>query len=614
MNGNDDELQHSILNWIGLNQIDRLQPTYSTFSCRSELVGGGQQQQQQQQQQQPTRILILDFGMKHSIVRSLLQQQKHNGIVVDVVPYDTNLVKEMKRKRYHALIISNGPGNPSIHQAIILHFRQTLIHPADGKKSPFFHLPVLGICLGFQLLALALNHDEMNHRPITSLHKLSFGHRGFNHPVIVTGKNTNEGYMTSQNHGYSVHLSSQPQKMNVSSSPCWAPWFTNVHDNTHAGFYFIKRPILAVQFHPEGGGGPWDTKQLIFESFVTLANEYHLILNHDDGEGTTDTAKTMNASTSGTNDPLSILTTWPPQRKLPRRRPQQIVSTVSDHPTNIKTVLVLGSGGIVIGQAGEFDYAGTQCLKTLRQNGIRTILVNPNVASSQTMTNLADVVYFAPLEVDSVEDILNQHTEIDGILLSFGGQTALNVGFMLHTAGILRKNNVQILGTPMSGIAMTEDRKLFKKLLEKVNEKAAPSVVVTTLEACLKSANQIGYPVLIRRAYALGGLGSAFAKNKNELIQIFAVATSTNDPNNQPAQIIIDKSLLGWKEIEYDVMRDQFGNTIVICNMENLDPVGVHTGESIVVAPSQTLDDHAYQTLRTASIQIANEIGIIGEW
>jgi carbamoyl-phosphate synthase small subunit len=606
-----------------INHVQTLRPTFSRWSCSPASMSSMSSMSSLHQ----TRILVVDLGMKHSIVRSLLNQ----NLLVQVVPYTSNLKQEMLNKKYHGLVISNGPGDPTKQTALIQQLRDVLINVS--LDDPFYNLPVLGICLGFQLLALALNNDINNNNLqevnvngelleesmsmhstmsmlTTRITKLKFGHRGFNHPVVavvpfmpLNGQDRKEGYITSQNHGYSVelgiHKGEEEEAMASSSSSSsslldaeWIPWFTNLHDNSSAGMHARNRPIMAVQFHPEGGGGPWDTKDLIFGTFQKLATAFHF--------------------RPGSN-PLPVLSSWPPQRKSETEKTTPNLN-LNLNLDNIRTVVVLGSGGIMIGQAGEFDYAGTQCLKTLRMRGIRTILINPNVASSQTMAGIADVVHFVPLEPDSVEEVLMHHEDIDGILLSFGGQTALNVGLELHDRGVLEKRQIRVLGTSIEGIAMTEDRQLFKDMLERVgNVQTATSTVVTTLQTALKSATQIGYPVLVRRAFALGGLGSAFANNATELERVFRLATVTSDPNGKSAQVILDKSLRGWKEIEYDVMRDQFGNTIVVCNMENLDPVGVHTGESIVVAPSQTLDDHTYQILRTASLNIANEIGIVGE-
>ena len=544
-----------------------LQPRFSAFSCISKLFNSKSMSKSKSTWSR-TRILVLDFGVKHSIIRSLL---KYN-VDVAVVPFDTNLREEMLRNPYHGLVLSNGPGDPTRHHKSIAHIRDVLV--TASKNDQFFHLPVLGICLGFQLLSLALNENKNETLPIATIRKLSFGHRGFNHPVMVHSSNTANtktnnskiGYLTSQNHGYSVQFSNQINNQ----KNYFKQWFVNLHDGTSAGMYFKNRPLMAVQFHPEGGGGPHDTKQIIFKKFIGLAKKY-----------STSTRSTRKTETHKDKNPIPELTSslasssepWPPFRL----ENNFTAPSYSKH----QTILILGSGGIMIGQAGEFDYAGSQALKTLRARGIQTILVNPNVASSQTSKGLADIVYFVPLEPDSVEQVLLKHPEITGILLSFGGQTALNVGLVLDANNILQQHNVAILGTPITGIEITEDRNLFKEMLNTINEKAAPSIVVTTLKHGLVSANKIGYPVLIRRAFALGGLGSSFANNATEFEQLFILATTTNDPNGKPAQIIIDKSLLGWKEIEFDVMRDRYGNVIVICTIENLDPVGVHTGESI---------------------------------
>ena len=265
----------------------------------------------------------------------------------------------------------------------------------------------------------------------------------------------------------------------------------------------------------------------------------------------------------------------------------------------------LAKPGSLIIQAAKF-------LKALQTLNIETILVNPNVASIQTLSGMANETIFAPLSVDSVSKVLND-TMPDGILLSFGGQTALNVGIELHQRGILESLGVKVLGTSIDSIQITEDRGKFKQFLENINEPLADSKTTSDLGEVIKFGRNVGFPVLIRRAFALGGFGSGFAENEKDLYAIAEKAMSRDDPGGMKAQIIIDKSLRGWKEVEYEVVRDFYGNVFVVCNMENFDPLGVHTGDSIVVTPSQTLNDHEYQALRRAAIKIASEIRIIGE-
>ena len=273
---------------------------------------------------------------------------------------------------------------------------------------------------------------------------------------------------------------------------------------------------------------------------------------------------------------------------------------------DIKKVLLLGSGALKIGEAGEFDYSGSQALKALREEGIETILINPNIATVQTSEGVADHIYFLPVQPYFVERVIEKERP-DGVLLSFGGQTALNCGVALEQSGVFAKYGVQVLGTPVTAIMKTEDRERFVEELDKINVNTIKSEACEDIAGARKAASDLGYPVIIRAAYALGGLGSGFADNEDELNKLCEKAFSFSP------QVLVEKSLKGWKEIEYEVVRDQYDNCITVCNMENFDPLGIHTGESIVVAPSQTLTNHEYHKLRALSIKIIRHIGIIGE-
>jgi carbamoyl-phosphate synthase large subunit len=273
---------------------------------------------------------------------------------------------------------------------------------------------------------------------------------------------------------------------------------------------------------------------------------------------------------------------------------------------NIKKVLLLGSGALKIGEAGEFDYSGSQALKALREEGIETVLINPNIATVQTSEGVADQIYFLPVQPYFVERVIQKENP-DGILLSFGGQTALNCGVELYRQGILEKYNVKVLGTPVQAIMDTEDRELFVEKLDEINVKTIKSEACENIEQTRKAAAELGYPVIIRAAYALGGLGSGFADNEEELNKLAEKAFSFSP------QVLVEKSLKGWKEIEYEVVRDRYDNCITVCNMENFDPLGIHTGESIVIAPSQTLSNSEYHKLRALAIKIIRHIGIVGE-
>ena len=272
----------------------------------------------------------------------------------------------------------------------------------------------------------------------------------------------------------------------------------------------------------------------------------------------------------------------------------------------IKKVLLLGSGALKIGEAGEFDYSGSQALKAMKEEGITTVLINPNIATVQTSDGFADKIYFLPVTADFVEKVIAKERP-DGILLAFGGQTALNCGVELYRKGILEKYNVKVLGTPVQAIMDTEDRELFVKKLDEINVKTIKSEAVESVEDAKKAASELGYPVIVRAAYALGGLGSGFCDNEQELEALTEKALSFSP------QVLVEKSLKGWKEVEYEVVRDRFDNCITVCNMENFDPLGIHTGESIVVAPSQTLTNEDYHYLRKLAIKIIRHIGIVGE-
>ncbi len=273
---------------------------------------------------------------------------------------------------------------------------------------------------------------------------------------------------------------------------------------------------------------------------------------------------------------------------------------------NIKKVLLLGSGALKIGEAGEFDYSGSQALKALREEGIKTVLINPNIATVQTSEGVADQIYFLPVQPCFVERVI-QKERPDGILLSFGGQTALNCGVELYRSGVLEKYGVKVLGTPVQAIMDTEDRELFVEKLDEIDVKTIKSEACENIEQARTAAATLGYPVIIRAAYALGGLGSGFADNEEEL-NVLAEKAFSFSP-----QVLVEKSLKGWKEIEYEVVRDRYDNCITVCNMENFDPLGIHTGESIVIAPSQTLNNSEYHKLRALAIKIIRHIGIVGE-
>uniref|UniRef100_A0A672I717 Carbamoyl-phosphate synthetase 2, aspartate transcarbamylase, and dihydroorotase n=1 Tax=Salarias fasciatus TaxID=181472 RepID=A0A672I717_SALFA len=407
--------------------------------------------------------------------------------------------------------------------------------------------PVFGICLGHQLLALLIG---------AKTYKMKYGNRGHNQPCLHHG--TGRCFITSQNHGFAVDAGTLP--------PDWSVLFTNANDQTNEGIVHQSKPLFSVQFHPEHMAGPTDLVGL-FDVFLDTVRE------HRDG--------TLTQSSEFLPPPSAQV-----------RRPRK--------------VLILGSGGLSIGQAGEFDYSGSQAIKALKEENIQTVLINPNIATVQTSKGLADKVYFLPITPDYVVQVIKNERP-DGVLLTFGGQTALNCGVELTKMGVLDKYGVRVLGTPVSSIEMTEDRKVFVEKMEEIGEHVAPSEAALSVEQAVAAAERLGYPVLVRSAFALGGLGSGFANSREELTALATAAFA------HTSQVLVDKSLKGWKEIEYEVVRDAYDNCITVCNMENVDPLGIHTGESIVVAPSQTLNDHEYHLLRRTAIKVIRHLGIVGE-
>ena len=488
------------------------------------------------------KVVLVDCGVKANIIRSLIRR----GIEVIRVPWDY----DFNELEFDGLFLANGPGDPEQCDKTVAHIRTFL----NNKTVR----PLMGICLGNQLLARAAG---------AKTYKLKYGHRSHNQPVQRVG--STQCFITSQNHGYAVDDKTLPED--------WEPLFVNMNDGSNEGICHKTNPWFSAQFHPEACSGPTDTEWMFDEFVRSLTPD-----PSPKGEGSEYTR--LGKQTEEVTTPLS-----------------------KERGTGgVSKVLLLGSGALKIGQAGEFDYSGAQALKALKEEGIHSVLINPNIATVQTSKDVADTVYFQPVTPEFVERVIEKERP-DGILLSFGGQTALNCGVELYEKGVLEKYGVRVLGTPVQAIIDTEDRDLFVKRLDEIGVKTIKSEACNTVEEVQKAAHALGFPVILRAAYALGGLGSGFCDNEAELLSQAEEAFSFSP------QVLVEKSLKGWKEIEYEVVRDRYDNCITVCNMENFDPLGIHTGESIVVAPSQTLTNSEYHMLRALAIKIIRHIGIVGE-
>ncbi|KAI5463220.1 hypothetical protein BGZ63DRAFT_352422 [Mariannaea sp. PMI_226] len=464
------------------------------------------------------------------------------GVEVLVVPWDYDLASCVDE--YDGLFLSNGPGDPSVLETTVKNIAAIL------EKNT---IPVFGICLGHQLLARASGAKTI---------KMKFGNRGHNIPCtsMVTGK----CHITSQNHGFAVDASSLPTG--------WKELFVNANDGSNEGIMHAEKPYFSVQFHPESTPGPRDT-EFLFDVFI------------DTMVKCAETPALLQAPVSFPGGTIEEN-----ERLHPR--------------VSVRKVLVLGSGGLSIGQAGEFDYSGSQAIKALKEEGIYTVLINPNIATIQTSKGLADKVYFLPVNADFVRKVI-KYERPDAIYVTFGGQTALQVGIQLKDE--FEELGVKVLGTPIDTIITTEDRELFARSMESIGEKCAKSASANNVEEAMVAVKDIGFPVIVRAAYALGGLGSGFANNEQELLDLCNKAFAASP------QVLIERSMKGWKEIEYEVVRDAQDNCITVCNMENFDPLGIHTGDSIVVAPSQTLSDEDYNMLRTTAVNVIRHLGVVGE-
>ncbi|THZ60153.1 carbamoyl-phosphate synth [Aureobasidium pullulans] len=465
------------------------------------------------------------------------------GVEVQVVPWDYDF-PSLAGKEYDGLFISNGPGDPALMEKTVKNIQ------ANIREA---RVPIFGICLGHQLLARASGAETV---------KMKYGNRGHNIPAtnLISGK----CYITSQNHGYAVDSRTLTQD--------WSELFVNANDGSNEGIRHISRPYFSVQFHPESAPGPQDT-EFLFDVFL-------------------DAVQKVIQDSSMMHQPIKF-----PGGDLAENQK-------ANPRVTVKKVLVLGSGGLSIGQAGEFDYSGSQAIKALKEEGIYTILINPNIATIQTSKGLADKVYFLPVNADFVRKVIKQEKP-DGIYCTFGGQTALSVGIQLKDE--FEGLGVKVLGTQIDTVITTEDRELFARAMESIGEKCAMSASANNMEEAMAAGKQIGFPLIIRAAYALGGLGSGFADNEDQLRELCNKAFAASP------QVLIERSMKGWKEIEYEVVRDCQDNCITVCNMENFDPLGIHTGDSIVVAPSQTLSDKDFMMLRRTAVNVIRHLGVVGE-
>ncbi|KAJ8611400.1 hypothetical protein CTAYLR_006503 [Chrysophaeum taylorii] len=521
------------------------------------------------------RALAIDCGMKANMVREL----NARGVEVTVLRWDDTWATDNRMDAYDGVFLSNGPGDPVECGETIREVRAALDREGEAVR------PIFGICLGNQLVGLAAGAKTK---------KLRFGNRGQNQPVSEILKNSSSSslsssgacFVTSQNHGYAVDDKHLPEH--------WSTLYRNENDGSNEGLAHDRKPFFTAQFHPEANGGPNDAA-FLFDRFVRACVESR---EHREN--------TAAAPPAAAGAAAAFQQQQQQQQQERKAKPRK--------------VLLLGSGGLSIGQAGEFDYSGAQAIKALKEEGVEVVLMNPNIASVQTNVDpkataedrrrdpgAADHVFFVPVTPEFVERVIERERP-DAILISMGGQTALNCGIELDRRGVFEKYGVEVLGTQIDAVIATEDREVFKQKLREIGEPVAQSVAVSTVEDAVSAARDVtGYPCMARAAFALGGLGSGIVENEDAMRTLARKALAASP------QLLIERSMLGWKEVEYEVVRDLSNNCITVCNMENFDPLGVHTGDSIVVAPSQTLSNDEYHLLRDAALRVVRHLGIVGE-
>jgi carbamoyl-phosphate synthase large subunit len=551
------------------------------------------------------RVAVIDYGLKRNQLRALCSR----GAEVVIVRQDAR-IEDVLRHNPHGVVLSNGPGDP----ARLPHAVQLCRDLLERR------IPMLGICLGHQILGQAAG---------ASTSRLRFGHHGGNHPV----RDAESGavYVTSQNHEFQVDAASLPEDSG------WYVSERNLNDGSVEGLRHRELPAFSVQYHPEGAPGPQD-RAGVFDEFLRMCSSSRT----GDGEAFAQTtlrgSPSRNELASRSVEPLRELATPPrPPFAGDAGGPTSSATSnggspaVADSPLGVqngagspdasllnpnvhkqsvekpKCVLVIGSGPVIIGQAAEFDYAGTQACRALREEGIRVVLVNSNPATIMTDDSSADAVYVEPLTVEVVERVIAAERP-DGLLATLGGQTGLNLAVALDDAGVLERYGVRVLGTGLRAIRTAEDREKFKNLLTSIGEPTPESATVATLADARALRERMGLPLVVRPAFTLGGTGGGLCETEERYAETILAGLAASPIS----QVLVERSLAGWREIEYEVVRDAVGTCITVCNMENLDPMGVHTGDSMVVAPAQTLTDREHQQLRSAALRIINALGIEG--